>query len=102
MPKFIQFVEFSTDYIARVRELAKEWEEDTVNTRTALSTTIVQDRNAPEWYVAIVTFPSYEAAMENSGLLATQHFAQKMQDLCKEGPKFCDLDVLEESDLSRE
>ena len=101
MPKFIQFVEFATDHIDRVREIAKEWEEATTDTRTALSTTIVQDRNDPEWYVVIVTFPSYEAAMENSKLPVTQYFAKKLDNLCKSAPKFCDLDVIEETDLSR-
>jgi hypothetical protein len=100
MSKFIQFVEFHTDDISKVRELAKEWEAATVDTRTALSTTIVQYRDALDWYMAIVTFPSYEAAMENSELPATQHFSQRMLELCKESPLFCDLDVIEETDFS--
>jgi quinol monooxygenase YgiN len=99
MSKFVQFVEFCTDSIDEVRELAAEWEQATLETKTALSSVIVQDRDARDWYVAIVTFPSYEAAMKNSELPATQLFATKMKELCKENsPKFCNLDVINESE----
>lgn len=100
MSKFLQFVEFCTDHIDMVKELSVEWDEATLDTKTALSSTIVQDRNDPAWYVAIVTFPSYEAAMENSNLPETKRFAEKLQNLCIGDPKFCDLDVLEENVFS--
>lgn len=99
MPKFVQFVEFSTTRIPEIQSLVEKWRADTSNDRTAESSVLVQDRDAPEWYVAIVTFPSYEAAMANSELPATQEFAAKMSEMCKEGPKFCNLDVIEEVKL---
>ena len=45
-------------------------------------------------YVVIVEFPSYEDAMRNSGLPATQRFAVRLQAISREEPRFLNLDEL--------
>jgi hypothetical protein len=53
----------------------------------------VCDRDEPGTYLQIVEFPSYEAAMENSGHPETEALAQRLATLCSGPPKFRNLDV---------
>jgi quinol monooxygenase YgiN len=94
MTEFIQFVEFKTPRIAEVRELLQNYEFS--DQSTVLSSTLVQDKDSPEWYIAIIRFPSYEAAQANNELPETQEFNRQISALLDEEPKFCNLDVVQE------
>ena len=58
-------------------------------------TTIGADRDRPGYYLNIVEFASYEAAMENSSRPEIGEFAARLAKLCDSPPKFHNLDVRE-------
>jgi len=58
-------------------------------------TTIAADRDRPGYYLNIVEFASYEAAMENSSRPEIGEFAARLAKLCDSPPKFHNLDVRE-------
>ena len=55
--------------------------------------TLSVDRDRPNTYVQVVEFPSYEAAMANSALPETSHFAEQMTDLSEAPFVFRNVDV---------
>src|SRR4051794_1145247 len=59
---FIQVIEYRTSRWDEMQELLTQYRKDTEGRRTAEKTTICVDRSAPGRFVAIVEFPSYEAA----------------------------------------
>jgi hypothetical protein len=91
----MQIIEFKTSRIDEIQALDKEWEEATEGRRTAAAGTLTQDRDNPGTYLQIVEFPSYEAAMENSGMPETGSFAERMMKLCDGPAVFRNLDVVE-------
>jgi quinol monooxygenase YgiN len=90
---FIQLIEFTTSRWDEVQALLQQYRKDTAGSRTAVRTTVCVDRQTPHRYVAIVEFPSYEAAMENSNLPETAAMADAMAALCDGPPVFRNLDV---------
>jgi quinol monooxygenase YgiN len=93
---FVQILEYRTSRADELFALDKEWEQATEGKRTARRSVITRDRNDPERYLIIVSFDSYESAMENSQLPETQEFAAKYAEFV-EGPLvFHDLDVIDE------
>ena len=58
-------------------------------------TTIAADRDRPGYYLNIVEFESYEAAMENSSRPEIGEFAAGLAKLCDSPLKFYNLDVRE-------
>jgi len=93
---FVQIIEFRTSKIDEMRALADEWEEKAGDDRKARRVVICQDRDDPGRYFNIVSFDSYEEAMENSQLPATQELSGKMMELGDGPATFYNLDVLDE------
>jgi len=90
---FIQIIEYRTSKWDEAQELFTRYRKDTEGRRTAEKSTLCVDRAGPGRFVAIVEFPSYEAAMENSNLPETEDFAEALVALCDEPPVFHNLEV---------
>jgi hypothetical protein len=99
MAEFIQMIEYTTSNFDEVERVLDEFLAATEGRRTAKKGTVTTDRDAANRYVQIVEFPSYEAAMENSNLPETAHFAEQFAKLCDDGPTFRNLDVVRRQDL---
>jgi hypothetical protein len=93
---FIQIIDFHTSDIDGIIAAGDEWEKATEGKRTARRRVMAQDRNDPTRYLAIVFFDSYESAMENSNLPATQAAAEKFAALSDGPPSFYDLEVVDD------
>lgn len=91
---FIQVIEYETAHPGEINALMDEWIAATEGKRTATHEAHTVDRDHPGRYVDIVRFPSYESAMRNSELPETQRVAGKMRELCTDGVRFLNLDVL--------
>jgi quinol monooxygenase YgiN len=94
MAGFVQIIEFKTSRIDEVRQLVEEMraQQDPVG---SMRGTAAADRDRPGYYLNIVEFESYEAAMENSARPEISQFAARMAALCDEPPRFHNLDVVE-------
>jgi len=90
---FVQIIEFTTTRMDEIEALMQDWVAQTEGRRTAQREVHTQDRDRPNTYVQIVEFPSYEAAMANSGLPETAAFAEQIAKLCDGPPTFRNLDV---------
>ena len=93
---FIQIIEYHTSKPDEVRALGDEWEAAASTGRTATRRVLCQDRDDPSRYLNIVWFDSYESAMANSALPATQEFSGRMMGLADGPPTFFNLDVVED------
>ena len=96
---FIQLIEYTTSRPEEVAEVYAEWERASQGNRTARRVLLTQDRKDPSRYYEIVSFDSYESAMENSELPQTQEYAGRMRELMDGEPVFHDLDVVEDREL---
>jgi hypothetical protein len=95
MAGFIQVIEFQTSRIEEIEALLEKFRDDNVGrgdmlVQRGISTA---DRDRPGYYLNIVEFDSYEAAMENSNRPETSEFAAKLGELCDGPAKFYNLDV---------
>ncbi|MFQ6028796.1 MAG: hypothetical protein ACE5Q6_15035 [Dehalococcoidia bacterium] len=91
---FVQIMEFTTSRLDEAQALFDQWMIATQGKRTAERLTLTSDRDAPNTYIEIVEFPSYEEAMRNSSLPETQEISGKLMALCDSEPIFRNLDVL--------
>lgn len=89
---FIQIITITTDRIEEVEAAVLRWISVTDGKRTAESVTITADRDHQGAYVLIITFPSYDAAMENSRLPDSKQFADRLTELCTTPVVFQNLD----------
>jgi quinol monooxygenase YgiN len=96
---FVQVIEFKAENLDGVRALEAEWEKATEGKRTARRSVLTTDRNDPTRHLVLVTFDSYESAMENSALPETQAFAEGMVKLAQGPMSFHDLDVVDDLEL---
>jgi uncharacterized protein (DUF1330 family) len=99
MAKFVQIIEFETSKIDELRKLDEEWMAATAGKRSATRSLLCSDREKKNRYFVIVEFPSYQAAMENSELPETQHFASEQAKLADGEAKFLNLDLVQEDNL---
>ena len=97
--EFIQVIEITTTKLDEIQALMDEWVEATEGKRLTHQAVLTADRDRPNTYVQIVRFPSYEAAMANSELPETGHFAERLVKLCDAPPVFRNLDVRRDDDL---
>lgn len=97
--KFVQILEFKTTNLDAMLELDAKWRKATEGKRTATSVVKTLDRDRPETFLWIIEFPSYEAALRNNELGATQEIAREMTKLAEGEPTFRNLDVMEEQGL---
>jgi quinol monooxygenase YgiN len=91
---FIQIIEFSTTRFDEGEKYVNAWREATEGTRTTRRSVVGRDRDDPNKYFNIAFFDSYESAMENSNLPATQQLAQQLGALSEGPPTFHNLDVV--------
>ena len=91
---FIQLIEFRTSRIEELNAAMDRWLATTEGKRTSTLSVQAQDRDAPDTYVHIVEFPSYEAAMANSNLPETGEFAATLAEVCDGPLSFRNLDVV--------
>lgn len=100
MAGFVQIVEYKTSRYDELDALGKKFREAREGSGDGTPPGMVfttADRDRPGYYVTIIQFDSYEAAMENSRRDDTSAFAAQMSELCDEPPRFYNLDVLEQS-----
>ena len=90
---FVQIIEFTTTRIDEVEALVQDWRARTEGARTTRQSMLTRDREQPDTYLNIVTFPSYEEAMANSALPETAALAKGMAELCDGPMHFRNLDV---------
>ena len=93
---FVQIIEFKTADFDAMKKMGDEWEAAAGEGRRSERRVLCEDRDNPGRYFNIVFFESYEAAMENSNLPATQEFSGKMAALTDGQPTFFNLDVIED------
>ena len=93
---FIQIIEFRTTDIEAVRQVSEDWWQATEGKRTARREMVTRDHSDPTRYLAIVSFDSYESAMENSDLPETQALAEQYMKMSDGPPVFYVLDILED------
>ncbi len=96
---FVQIIQYKTSKIDEMRKLGEEWEAAAGDSGTARRVMVCADRDNPGQYLTIVSFGSYEEAMENSNLPMTQEFSQKMMALGDGPPTFYNLDVLDDRSI---
>jgi hypothetical protein len=97
MTRFVQVIEFRTSRIDEMQDLVEELRAG-AGTGSALRGMVTKDRDRPGWYLNIVEFDSYEAAMSNSARSEVSAFAARMATLCDEPPRFYNLDLVESWD----
>jgi len=93
---FVQIIQFRTSKIDEMRALGEEWQERAGDDRTASRVLVCANRDNPGEYLNIVFFDSYEEAMKNSSLPATQELSGKMMALGDGPPTFYNLDILDD------
>jgi hypothetical protein len=96
---FIQLIEITSSRVSEIEALTAQWRAQTEGQRTAVRSTLTQDRDRPGTYLQIVEFGSYQDAVANSGLPATTAFAARLAALCDTPPLFRNLDVVSVEDL---
>ncbi|AUY47660.1 ester cyclase [Streptomyces sp. CB01881] len=98
---FVQIVECRTERPDELNRLMDTWIEQTQGRRTATHAMVGADRADAQHIVEIVEFPSYEAAMRNSGLPETDRIFREMVALCQEPPTFTNLDLVRDEQLQK-
>ncbi len=93
MAGFVQIVEFQTSRIEEVQALVDQRRPQMEDGSTVQRLIATADRDRPGYYLTIIEFDSYEAAMENSQRPETSEFSAAMAKLCDGPPKFSNLDV---------
>jgi hypothetical protein len=97
MAGFTQIIEMQTSRIDEVEALIGELRSrlDAGGPSGPRRGTITADRDREGFYLSIVEFDSYEAAMENSNRPEVGEYAARLAKLCDGPPKFYNLDVRE-------
>jgi hypothetical protein len=90
---FIQIIEYETDRPDELWALGEARSKEMGDPAPGFRLAVTRDRDRPNRFVAIVEFPSYAAAMENSRQPDTDGFAREMAALCTSPPRFYNLDV---------
>jgi hypothetical protein len=93
---FVQIIDYRTSKYDEMSKLDDEWEASAGADVTARRVVTGQDRDNPDHYVTLAFFDSYESAMENSNLPATQEYAQKMMALAEGPTTFTNLDIVDD------
>jgi hypothetical protein len=89
---FIQIIDYETDRAPEIDAQMRQAMSGGMDMSfTRLEHT--QDRDNPRHYMTIVEFPSYEAAMANSGRPETDAMAKQLAAMCTSGPRFTNLEV---------
>jgi hypothetical protein len=97
MAGFVQIIEIQTSRIDDVEAIGQQVRRrlDDGSSSSPKRGLFTEDRDRPGYYLNIVEFESYEAAMENSSRPEVSEFASQLAKLCDTPPKFYNLDVRE-------
>jgi antibiotic biosynthesis monooxygenase (ABM) superfamily enzyme len=99
--KFAQIIDFETERIDEMRQLARETEQRLAGRSGGPERRLIlKDRGEPNRYLIVIEFDSYEDAMRNSDDPETTKFAEQMAALCSRPPSFTDCDVQEITDFA--
>ena len=102
---FLQIIEYQTSRVDEVAALGAEFREQMAatgpNGAKPLGGTITADRDRPGYFLSLIEFDSYEAAMEASDRPETQEFFGRLSQLMDGPPKFYNLDVLDTWEIGR-
>jgi len=101
MAAFLQIIEYRTSKPDEVADLTEEFRaarEAGGDGPAPSRATVTEDRDRPGYYLSIVEFESYEAAMKNSQRADTSEYAAKMGKLCDGPPTFYNLDVVKRTE----
>jgi hypothetical protein len=93
MSEFVQIMEFQTDRIDEVEAHIDRMRDELGDRLKFTESIFCTDRGQPNTYVAIVEFPSYEVAMDNSTDPEVSKFAAGLTKLLGTSPSFRNLDV---------
>jgi hypothetical protein len=92
--KFVQLIEYTTSKPDEAQAALDTFLAATEGQRANSHGMATRDRDRPNTYVQVVVFPSYEQAMKNSELPATQAMAEAMMKITDGPPSFRNLDVI--------
>jgi hypothetical protein len=97
MAGFMQIIEMQTSRIDEVEALIRELRDrlDDGGSSAPRRGTMTADRDREGFYLSVVEFDSYEAAMENSNRPEVGEHAARLAKLCDAPPRFYNLDVRE-------
>jgi hypothetical protein len=97
MAGFVQIIEMQTSRIDEAEALIGELRNRLDDGRSSAPQrgTMTADRDREGFYLSIVEFDSYEAAMENSNRPEVGEYAARLAKLCDAPPKFYNLEVRE-------
>jgi hypothetical protein len=85
---------YKTEHRAEMDAALQRWLEDTEDVRTARKRLLLKDRDAEDSYTEVVFFNSYEDAMHNSTLPATNVLSREFERLTVDGFHFRNFDVV--------
>ena len=97
--EFVQILEFKTSKFDEVQATLDEYRAKREAAGAPMPVQVLQceDRDQPNTYVAVVRFPSYEAAMENSNNPETAAMAERLAQLTDGSPAFRNLNLVNET-----
>jgi hypothetical protein len=98
MAGFVQIIEYQTSRIEEVAALGNEFREQMAKGQEGpkpLGGTITADKDRAGYYLSLVEFESYEAAMEATNRPETQEFFGRLSQLMDGPTKFYNLEVVQ-------
>jgi quinol monooxygenase YgiN len=93
MAGFVQIIQYKTSKFGDMMKVADKFREQTAGQRTVARVMVCRDRDNAGQFMTIAEFPSYEAAMKNNDLPATQELSGQMMKLADGPPTFYNLDL---------
>jgi hypothetical protein len=91
---FIQVMTYRTEHREEMDALVERWMEDTEDVRRARKRLVLKHRDEANHYMEIIFFDSYEDAMHNSTLPATQELSSAFGPLTVDGFQYANFDVV--------
>lgn len=97
--EFVQILEFKTSKFDEIDKTLQEYRAKREAAGAPMPVQVLQckDRDQPNTYVAVVRFPSYEAAMENSNHPDTAAMAERLAALSDGPAQFRNFDLVNET-----
>lgn len=99
---FVQAIEITTHRVNELNELVDAWVEATRGRRTLTRVLLTRDEADVSRLMMLATFPSREAARENSQLPQTERIFRQLVALGDDMPRFTDLRVLRDDHLNKQ
>ncbi|MFF5003096.1 hypothetical protein OHA74_42475 [Streptomyces phaeochromogenes] len=94
--KFVQIIDFETERLDEMQQLLQQaGERNAGSPGGPTHHTLLQDRDNPRRYLALIEFDSYEEAMSNSDNPETAKLAEQLGALCIGERVYTNCDVRE-------